>query len=304
MGPVRRDALPAPGPPRARDVARPHAGGGRGRARRPGPPVVPGPAREPVPGRVEVPGRVPPPLRPPARARVPDEGRVHVRPGRGGDGGVLRRHAPGLPEGLRPVRAVVHRGRGRAGTDRRRREPRVHGARGRRRGPVRRVRERRLPGRLEGRDPTPARTRVRGRCRAAREGPHAGRGDDRRGLEAARRAGRTDAEDDAVRRGRRDRRGPAPGRPGGRGGQGRAAAVPGAGPSVRGRRLRGPRVREGLRRPAGSGGGRDDPRGSLGAWRRRLGDRRQRGRAPRHRRERPARLPRRSVRGRDRPARG
>ena len=38
---------------------------------------------------------------------------------------------------------------------------------------------------------------------------HAGRGDDRRGLEAARRAGRTDAEDDAVRRGRRDRRGPA-----------------------------------------------------------------------------------------------
>ena len=221
-------------------------------------------------------------------ARVPDEGRLHVRPGRGGDGGLLRRHAAGLPEGVRPVRAVVHRRRGRAGTDRRRREPRVHGARGRGRGPVRRVRQRRLPGRLEGRDPAPARTRVGGRRRATREGPHAGRSDDRGGLEAARRAGRTDAEDDAVRRRRPDRRGPAAGRPGGRGGQGRAAVVPGAGPPVRGRRLRGPGVREGLRRPAGPGAGRDDPRGSLGARRGRLGDRCQRARAPRHRRERPA----------------
>ena len=56
--------------------------------------------------------------------------------------------------------------------------------------------------------------------------------------------------------------------------------------------------------PQGLGRGRDDPRGSFGAWRQRLGDRRQRGRPPRHRCERPARLPRRSVRGRDRPARG
>ena len=37
-------------------------------------------------------------------------------------------------------------------------------------------------------------------------------------------------------------------------GEGRAAAVPGAGPPVRGRRLRGPGVREGLRRPAGPAG--------------------------------------------------
>jgi hypothetical protein len=175
LGAVRRDALSTPGPPRARDVARPHAGGGRGRDRSPGSPVVPGPAREPVPGRVEVPGRVPPSLRPAARPRVPDEGRIHGRPGRGGDGGVVRRHAVRVPEGVRPVRALVHRGRGRAGTDRRWCEPRVHGARGRRRGPVRGVRERRLPRRLEGRDPAPARTGVRRRFGAAREGPRSTR---------------------------------------------------------------------------------------------------------------------------------
>src|SRR4030095_6259916 len=55
VGPVRRHALSAPGPARAGATPRPHARGGRGRARCPRSPVVQGPSREPVQGRVEVP---------------------------------------------------------------------------------------------------------------------------------------------------------------------------------------------------------------------------------------------------------
>ena len=93
-------------------------------------PSLPRPAGEPVPGRVEVPRRVPSPVRAAARARVPDEGRVLVRPRRG-------RHAGVLPSHVRGVRARSSIGcgldygdrRGGPRADRRRRQPRVHGAR-------------------------------------------------------------------------------------------------------------------------------------------------------------------------------
>ena len=59
--------------------------------------------------------------------------------------------------------------RGGPGADRRRRQPRVHGACERRRGPVRRVRERRLPRRHRGRPAAGARARRRkGRSRSPR----------------------------------------------------------------------------------------------------------------------------------------
>ena len=79
---------------------------------------------------------------------------------------------------------------GRPRDDRRRREPRVHGARRRRRGPVRPLRERRLPRGYRGRDA--ARTRADGprRARAAHGGRDAGCGDDRPDGRADGRAGR------------------------------------------------------------------------------------------------------------------
>src|SRR5207247_1327991 len=128
-------------------------------ARRRGAPLLSRPAGEPVSDRVEVPGRVSPTVRPPSGPGVPDEGRLLVRPGRGGVTRLLRHDAAGVPARVRPVRAQVRDRRGGPGHDRRWREPRVHGQRRCGGGPVRRMPQRRLPGRPGGGDPPPARAR-------------------------------------------------------------------------------------------------------------------------------------------------
>ncbi len=68
LRPVRRHAVQADRPSRARADPRPHAGGGRRAAGGRRPPVLPRPAEERLPGRMEVPRRVPAPVRAAPRA--------------------------------------------------------------------------------------------------------------------------------------------------------------------------------------------------------------------------------------------
>ena len=141
-------------------------------------------------------------------------------------------------------------------------------------GPVRRMRERRLPRRHGGRDARAARAGRRA-GRAAGRGRHAGRRHDRpRGRAAGRPAG-AHAEVHPVRHRRTDRCRAGPGRPRGERGTSSRAGLPREGPRVRRRRLRRARVREGLRGPSRLRRRRHDLRRPVGARRRQLGDGRQ-----------------------------
>ena len=81
-----------------------------------------------VPGGVEVPRRVPTAIRAAPWTRVPDEGRLLLRPRRGGPARVLPGDVRGVPARVRPVPARLRGRRGGGGADRRGPQPRVHGA--------------------------------------------------------------------------------------------------------------------------------------------------------------------------------
>ena len=130
-----------------------------------------------------------------------------------GTAGVLRDHVRGLRAGLRPVRLdYVDRG-GRPRHDRRRREPRVHGARRGGRGPVRRgARNGDYLADTEAATPR-APEPPAGPSGAHGGGRHARRRHDRAGGRAARVARRADAEEHPVRHRRPDGRRPRARRP-------------------------------------------------------------------------------------------
>ena len=89
---------------------------------------------EPLPDPDEVPRRDPPALRVDARARVRHEGRLQLRPRRGGRRGELPRDVRRLHPDLRALRPALQGRGGRLRADRRLLLPRVHGARRHRRG--------------------------------------------------------------------------------------------------------------------------------------------------------------------------
>ncbi|CAA9494111.1 MAG: Prolyl-tRNA synthetase, bacterial type, partial [uncultured Solirubrobacteraceae bacterium] len=168
------------GPPGRRHGAGDDARGGRDVPRRAARAVLPRAAHDPLPLPDEGARRGAPARRAAAHARVHHEGRLHLRPRRGGPGRELRGAAPGLSPGLRALRAALLRGRVRRGDDGRVGRPRVHGAvrgggergragaglRGQRRGGV---------GRAAGRA-RPARRALRGAAHARADDGGAGRG--------------------------------------------------------------------------------------------------------------------------------
>ena len=162
---------------------------------------------------------------PSARARVHHEGRVQLRPRRGGPRRQLPEACGGVPSDVRPLRDRVLRGRGGVGDDGRVRVDRLPGAFGIGREHARHVRERGLRGGSRDRPGCAAATDVPRAARQAARGGDPGDRDDRRARRVPRHRPGGDVEGDARDEARRDGRARArPGRRPARGGEARRSA--------------------------------------------------------------------------------
>ncbi len=123
-----RRAVQARGPQGGADGAGDDARGVRDPARGAGGALLPGPAADALPHPDQGARRAAAAGRGAAHARVHDEGRLLLRPRRGGAGALLRAAERGLRADLRPLRAALVPGRVRRRDDGRLRRPRVHGA--------------------------------------------------------------------------------------------------------------------------------------------------------------------------------
>ena len=123
-----RRAVQARGPQGVADGAGDDPRGGGHLPRRPRGPLLPRPAADALPHPDQGARRAAAAGRGPAHARVHDEGRLLLRPRRGGAGALLRAAGGRLRAHLRPLRAALVPGRVRRRDDGRLRRPRVHGA--------------------------------------------------------------------------------------------------------------------------------------------------------------------------------
>ena len=140
---------------------------------------LPRPAPDLVPHPDQGAGRAAAQERHPAHPRVHHEGRLQLRPRRGGAGGELPAAHRGLQADLRPQRPDLLDGRVRRRHDGRLRRARVHGAQLGRRGRGGALLERRLRGQRRARRVAAAHAAVPGAARRARRDRDTGDHDDR-----------------------------------------------------------------------------------------------------------------------------